>query len=103
MSKSAIALSSRENSTIALKYEYKYCPSCGSAFSSSIRVTVELYEPELGFAGDLSRHYDYSDDVTCLRLLCDCCYEKGIFCNRAAPGQAQASAQKNRFLCSACA
>lgn len=64
MSKSAIALSSRENSTIALKYDYKYCPSCGSAFSSPIRVTVELYEPELGFAGDLSRHYDYSDDVT---------------------------------------
>lgn len=86
MSKSAIALSSRENSTIALKYDYKYCPSCGSAFSSPIGVTVELYEPELGFAGDLSRHYDYSDDVTCLRLLCDSCYEKGIFLQSSGAG-----------------
>lgn len=63
MSKCAIALSSRENSTIAFKYDYNYCPSCGSALSSSVHVSIEFYEPELGFAGDLSRCYDYSGDV----------------------------------------
>lgn len=63
MSKCAIALSSREDSPIALKYDYKYCPSCVSALSSPVHVSVELDDPELGFAVDLSPCYDYSGDV----------------------------------------
>lgn len=86
MSKCAIALSSRENSPIVLKYDYKYCPSCGSAISSPVHVSVELDDPELGFAGSFSYSHVYSDEVTCLRLLCDSCYEKGIFLQSSGAG-----------------
>ena len=64
------------NRALRLDYDFNHCPGCGSLLPSSIHITSFLQEPEIGFFGDIDSEMIRPPGVTCLRLLCDSCFDK---------------------------